>query len=157
MATLPPALSPRLTATQQAVLDEARSWLRTPFVHMGDQKGHGVDCGMFVLRVFHAVGLLPPFDPRPYPPGWVLHRSTDRFGPYLRDHAALVDGAPQPADIACFRMGRAPRGHLGIVARWPYIVHADPDHGVVAANIQHGDLAARFVEAWRVAGVAVAG
>lgn len=143
-----------LSTRQQAVLTEARTWLRTPFVHAADVKGLGVDCGMLILRVYVDVGLLPPFDPRPYPPGWVLHRAEDRFTPWLTSHAALVEGEPRPADIACFRMGRAPRGHLGIVLHWPYVLHADPDRGVGVGNVQQGMLAGRFVEAWRVHGLA---
>lgn len=142
-----------MAATAQAVLAEARTWRGTPFVHAADVKRQGVDCGMLVLRVYQAVGLLPDFDPRPYPPGWWLHRTEDRFTPWLLAHAVVVDGPPQPADIACFRMARAARGHLAIVTAWPRVLHADMTDGVAETSATHGDLSGRFVEAWRVRGL----
>lgn len=39
------------TATRQQIVDEARTWLGTPFVHQGRLKGVGVDCIGLVICV----------------------------------------------------------------------------------------------------------
>lgn len=44
-----------ITAT--AIIEEARTWLETPFAHQGRVKGVGVDCVGLVLGVAWALGL----------------------------------------------------------------------------------------------------
>ena len=107
-----------------AVVAEARSWIATKYHNCADLKGVGVDCGMLIVRVFCDTGLLPPFDPRPYPPDWHLHRSEEKYLEFVRRHGAKVD-APQPGDIAMFQFGRC-QAHSGIVtvATPLTIVHA---------------------------------
>jgi cell wall-associated NlpC family hydrolase len=34
-----------------AVVAEARTWIKTPWRHMADIKGAGVDCAMLLVRV----------------------------------------------------------------------------------------------------------
>ena len=63
------------TATRQQIVAEARSWIGTRYHACADAKGTGVDCGMLLVRVFVDCGLVAPFDPRPYPIDWHLHRS----------------------------------------------------------------------------------
>lgn len=43
--------------THDDVITEARSWIGTPYHHQQCAKGHGVDCGMLVVGVGHALGL----------------------------------------------------------------------------------------------------
>ena len=62
-----------------AVIAEARTYIRTPWHHMADIRGVGVDCAMLVRRVYIDCGLVPDFDPRPYPQDWHLHRGEERF------------------------------------------------------------------------------
>ena len=63
----------------ERVVAEAKTWLRTPYHHAADIKGVGVDCAMILLRVYQAVGAVPPeVDPRPYPADWFLHRDEER-------------------------------------------------------------------------------
>ena len=110
-------MSLRPTANDQRALivTEARSWLGTPYHHAADVKGAGVDCAMLLVRVFCDLGLVPPFDPRPYTRDWFLHRSEERYLVALLAHAREVC-APGLGDIVLFRMGRC-FGHGGIVSR----------------------------------------
>lgn len=134
-----------------AVVATARSWIGTPFRHAAAVRGRagGVDCGMFVLSVYQAHGLLPDFDPRPYPRDWCLHRSEDWFTPFLRAHGVPVDGDPLPGDLVLFALGRAPLAHAGLVTAWPRVVHADGEDGVREQSVEHGALAGRYRGAWR--------
>ena len=62
---------------------EARTWIKTPWRHMAAIKGAGVDCAMLLAAVYVATGLVKPFDPRPYPMDWMLHRDDERFLGFL--------------------------------------------------------------------------
>lgn len=108
---------------QSAVLLEAHRWLNTPYRHQGAVLGAGVDCIMLLACVFHGAGVSPWIDPRPYPMDWMLHRSEERYLLGLEKFADQVDGAPQPADIVTFQVGRT-FSHAAIVVAWPTILHA---------------------------------
>ncbi len=97
------------------VVAQARRWIGTPYHPAADVLGAGVDCGMLIVRVFVDTGLVPPFDPRPYPPDWHLHRSEERYLGFVLDHAGEVPFAEAAAgDVIVFRYGRC-HAHGGIV------------------------------------------
>lgn len=121
------------SANGEAIVAEARRWLRTPYHPMGDVLGVGVDCAMLPVRVFTALGLLPAdVEPRPYPPDWHLHRSDEKFLGWVERFAVPVDD-PQPGDLALFKFGRC-LSHGGIVCDITpeiYMIHADMKAGCV--------------------------
>lgn len=123
-----------------AILAEAGSWLRTPYHHEAMVKGAGVDCAMLLVAVYHACGLIPAIDPRPYPPDWMLHRSEERYLGWVRQYAHPV-GSPLPGDIAVYQFGRVV-AHAAIVVDWPRIIHAYRPAGMVIL----GDGAAGVLE-----------
>jgi len=92
-------------AARAAGVAAAREWIGTPYRHMADLRGIGCDCAMLLVRVYCDLGLVEPFDPRPYPRDWMFHRSEERYLRFLLDRATAV-AAPQPADIILFRFGR---------------------------------------------------
>jgi cell wall-associated NlpC family hydrolase len=107
-----------------AVVAEARSWIGTPYHNCADRKGIGVDCGMLLVRVFVDLGLCAPFDPRPYPVDWHLHRSEERYLGFIFDRSAETD-APLPGDVMVFRYGRCySHGAVVTTAKPLRIVHA---------------------------------
>jgi cell wall-associated NlpC family hydrolase len=112
------------SAERAAVVAAARSWVGTPYHNCADVKGAGVDCGMLLVRVFVDLKLCPPFDPRPYPIDWHLHRSEERYLGFVFDRAHEV-ASPLPGDVMVFRIGRC-YSHGGIVtnAKPITIVHA---------------------------------
>ena len=85
--TMPSVMTLR-ALTRAAVVAEARSWIGTPYHHAADVKGHGVDCAMLLVRVYCDLGLIEPFDPRPYTRDWFLHRSEERYLGFLFDARA---------------------------------------------------------------------
>ncbi len=98
-----------------AVVAEARSWIGTPWRHQADVKGRngGVDSAMLLVRVYVSLGLVAPFDPRPYPIDIMHHRSDDRFVRLLLAGAHAVAKA-RPGDAILFGYGRN-FSHGGIV------------------------------------------
>ena len=98
-----------------AVVKEARTWIKTPWRHMAAIKGAGVDCAMLLAEVYAAAGLIEPFDPRPYPMDWMLHRDDERFLGILLARSFQVE-KPEAGDVAMLRVGRA-FAHGAIVTR----------------------------------------
>src|SRR5690348_760942 len=94
-----------MNGTQQLIVAEARRWLGTPYHHAGDVLGVGVDCAMLVVRVFVDAGIIPAFDPRPYPPDWHMHSSVERYLGQVMQYAQEVED-PQAGDLALFHVGR---------------------------------------------------
>lgn len=105
-----------------AVINEARSWIGTTYHHAADIKGAGVDCGMLLVRSYVDTGVVPPFDPRPYPADWNLHRSEERYLGFILDRGHEVP-FPLPGDAVVWLHGRT-FAHGGIVTEWPRLVHA---------------------------------
>lgn len=133
-----------------AVVEEARTWLGTPYHHQGRIKGVGVDCAMILCDVFHAAGLIPYIDPRPYPPDWHMHRSEERYLSWVEKYADPVE-TPEPGDVALYRFGRT-ISHGAIVVAWPTIIHAYRGEGVVLADGEKGVLEGRLAGFWRIRG-----
>jgi hypothetical protein len=106
---------------------------------------------MFLVRVYHAAGLIPDIDPRPYPRGWYLRDS--RYLALIAPYVVPRVGLPAPADVALFQIGRAP-AHAAIVVAWPHVIHAHAEDGVIKDRADGNDLAERFVSAWTVRGLA---
>lgn len=126
-----------------AVVAEARRWINTPYHEQADVLGVGVDCGMGLVRVFVDTGLVAPFDPRPYPRDWMMHRDDERYLDIVRRLAGREyhpkAEPPQAGDVVVWRHGRT-FSHGAIVTGspheprsrgWPWVVHALADAGRV--------------------------
>ncbi len=116
---------------RQATVLEAQSWVGTPYHHCADVKGHGVDCAMFLARVYSTAGVIPFIDPRPYPPDWHLHRSDERYLQTILPYAREIFTPPEPGDFLLFRYGRT-FSHSAIVIKGNTVIHAHAqEHAVV--------------------------
>lgn len=111
-----------MSPLQERILNEAKSWIGTPWREGGSAaKGvnGGVDCSRFVLSVFHASGLCENFT-LPVVPGVYC---MDRKNPslileFLIGHPELCEEISgqdyEPCDIVTFREGAIVH-HVGIV------------------------------------------
>src|SRR5579863_6520001 len=146
------------TTQRAAVVAEARRWIGTPFHNCADIRGVGVDCGMLIVRVFVDAGLCPPFDPRPYPPDWHLHRSEERYLGFVFDRCAeATEEDARPGDVIVFKYGRC-YSHGGIVTKSEPLtfIHAfNPARRVVEEQLRHNEQlsqprhARRFFSLWK--------
>jgi cell wall-associated NlpC family hydrolase len=131
----PGSLHPSQAEIEQraAFIAEARTWLGTPFRDQGDVRGPNgaVDCAMLLVRAAVDTGLVPPFDPRPYPPQWHLHRDEERFLTIVGRLGEEVDRAPIPGDVIVYRFGRC-YAHGGIIIENDHVLHAYYKTGHVA-------------------------
>ena len=136
----------------ETIIAEARSWLETPYRHHADVKGTngGVDCAMFLVRVFVDIGAVPAFDPRPYPTDFYMHSDEPRYLGWISQYGHQVDEG-EPGDIATFQFGRSV-SHAGIYIGDDLMIHAFQKAGkVIVSEIQRSPyLAQRFKGFWRI-------
>jgi len=113
---------------RQAVVDAAIAWRGTPYMQMGYRRGPGgaVDCSMLLVGAWVDAGIFEPFDPRPYPPEWHMHRSEERYLEWL-DMIALRTETPRIGDVVCWLVGHC-FAHAGIIVSDTEVVHAYVTH-----------------------------
>src|SRR5271168_3472737 len=132
-----------------AIVASARAWVGTPYHHMADVRGAGCDCAMLLVRVFCDLGLVEPFDPRPYVKDWHLHRGEERYLTFLLARAHEM-ATPLPGDAVLFKYGRC-FSHGGIVTRSAplTIVHAFHPARIVLEEevVRNIEVAARVSQA----------
>lgn len=110
-----------------AIIREAVTWLKTPYVAGQGVKGAGCDCGRFPLKVFQEVGLVSKeFDPGHYSQQHHIHQDEERYLNWVAQFAHEVAGPPDyipmPGDIVMFKFGRL-YAHGAIVINWPEVIH----------------------------------
>jgi len=118
--------SPEEARARALFVQESLTWIGTPFVDCGDIKGPKgcVDCAMLLVRSSVDSGLLPPFDPRPYPPSWLLHRNEERFIEWVVDKLGGVEvEKPRFGDLSVYLFGRT-FAHGTINVGFDMVVHA---------------------------------
>ncbi len=138
-----------MTPLRQAVVEEAKTWIGTPFVHQAKLKGVGVDCCTLLSAVYErfsgSVVELPHYDIQ-----WNLHDDNQTYlkailkecvevSPWL--HEEFVPGEyslsrssrgfrldkwdarpPLPGDIGVWWFGRK-WAHTTIVLDWPTVLN----------------------------------
>ncbi len=109
---------------RQRVIEEARTWLGTPYHTNAALRGIGVDCIRFIQRCYVESGVVPDFEIPLYPAQWALHQKSELLLEGLLRYSHEV-GAPGPADVAVFQIGHC-WGHSSIVVEWPVLIHANP-------------------------------
>lgn len=145
-----------LQAERALVVDEARSWLGTPYVTNQGCKGAGVDCAWILLRVYTTCGLIHVPEPMPYKGALARLRAGEQFYRQMITRFAVeVVREARPGDIVLFRVpmtsGRqvvvSRVTHGAIVEAWPTVIHAySPAGKVVRSNLNEDATLARMVE-----------
>lgn len=129
-------------------VDEALTWLGTPYHHQGRVKGVGVDCGTLICEVYEKVGLMDYLDPRPYPPDWHMHQMGEQYLEHIKSVCFEVN-EPQPGDIVLYKIGKCV-SHGAIVIEWPTIIHSYINLGVIIQDGTKGSLARRVAGFYRM-------
>ena len=115
---------------REKIVQEAKSWLRTPYHHQGDLKGIGVDCAQFLIKVYSELKLAPDLDIKDYSMQWHLHRGEEKYLDWILKYARPISVENvKPGDIAMFRFGRV-ASHAAIVIAWPNVIHSYNGIGV---------------------------
>ncbi|MPS27558.1 MAG: hypothetical protein E2576_10995 [Alcaligenaceae bacterium] len=119
---------------RDAVVAEARAWLRTPYHHRGCVKGVGVDCCRFLEGVWRAAGYDICEITQPYSIDWNLHRDAELIVDGLLQYCDEIDPVQlQPADILAWRYGRT-FAHVGIYLGGEMYIHSHRRSGGVVLD-----------------------
>ena len=122
-----------------AVVQEALTWLGTPYLHQGRIRGAGVDCGQLLECVFEGAGVIQPTKIEDYPHDWHLHRSEERYLETVERVAHKVDRDPLPGDIILYRFDKA-ISHGAIVVAWPTLIHSYIRLGVILDDAERNGI-----------------
>ncbi|WP_299659951.1 peptidase [uncultured Ruegeria sp.] len=120
---------------KQKVVDEARRWLGTPYVHQASVLGAGADCLGLLRGVWRGVMGHEPEAVPVYSMDWSEPQGEERMWAAARRH--LIEKSPEDmtlGDVLLFRMrDAAVAKHLGIVSTTDPLrfIHAYSGHGVV--------------------------
>lgn len=147
-----------LFTPRQRVIQAAHSWLGTPYHHLANVKGVGVDCAMLLVEVYKSAGLISlDLDPRPYSPEWHLHRGEEKFLGWLLQYGQEI-ATPRSGDVAVWKFGRAFSHGAVVVSDFENndatIVHAYKDARVVTlGNLSEALLASRARKFFAIKGI----
>jgi len=110
---------------RNAVVEEARTWLSTPFHHGQRCKGAGVDCGQLLLGVYHNVGCIPRITTEYYPADFHLHNSREWYLGIVQEWCDEIWEKPKPGDVVLYKLDDGlVYSHGVIVTNWPEVIHA---------------------------------
>lgn len=135
------------------VVDEAKTWIMTPYHHQGRVKGAGVDCLTLLAEVYERAGIIEHAEPGNYEQQWMLHRDEEKYIAGLMQYCEEIE-RPGMGDIAVWQIGRT-YSHGAIVVEWPaLIIHAYlPERFVVYGDASKGDLSGRKVRFFSPRGI----
>lgn len=115
------------------VVEEARTWIGTPYRLGSCLKSGGVDCAQFVAAVYKAVGIIPMQEEVPFfTHDWFAHTYEEHYLRRLLKYTyksletkAYRSVKTLPGDLVLTRAAKSKvYNHAGIVVGWPKIIHA---------------------------------
>lgn len=135
-----------------AIIEEARLWLGTPYVHQASCRGAGTDCLGLILGLWRKVNGPLPTDVPAYTADWSEPSGREDLMKAAFRFLVPADGRTEkPGDVILFRMrdGRVAK-HLGVqseIGQSARFIHAYSGHGVVESALTEPwrrRIAARF-------------
>lgn len=126
------------------MVEEALTWIRTPYVDHAGIKHVGVDCAFFPIRILQAVGIIPAdFEPPKYSPQQWMHKDIpdttylDTLMKFAK-REIFNECEIQPGDLALFKMHHS-WTHGAIVINWPILLlHPIKEKGVIGSQSDEG-------------------
>jgi cell wall-associated NlpC family hydrolase len=124
---------------RKSVVDEAITWMRTPYYHGNPVKGSGVSCSWFVAAVYNnALGI--HLEVPDHSEQWWLNNAKELYleGLNQQGFIQIKKEEVKDGDVAVSRF--APIGycpvynHSGIITKWPEILDVADGWGVRKAR-----------------------
>jgi len=137
---------------RRRLIEEAESWLGTPYWYGASLKSIGVDCSHLVVAVLQEVGYLRGVVIPSLPPDWHLHARRELLLEGLRQHCDEVREPWQVGDILVYRKHGAMANHCGLYVGDGRFVHAASGGPVRYEKVSRFPSRHRFVAAFRVRG-----
>lgn len=114
-------ISPSLYGSRLKVVNEAESWIGSPYLYGGITRD-GVDCSGFVKNVFASAGQSLP------------RQSSDQAT--IGTEVPVRSG--RPGDLVFFNTSGAGVSHVGILLDYPSFIHASTSKGVIVSRLDEG-------------------
>ncbi len=123
--------------SRHVILEEAREWLGTPYLHQASAKGAGCDCLGLVRGVWRAFHGDEPEVAPPYTPDWTERSGAETLLHAAQRHLTEIQGAAaRPGDVLLFRMdASSPIKHAAILDEGDRIIHAYWGRAVVRSHL----------------------
>lgn len=119
--------------TRAQVVEEAKSWIGTPYHLHAMVKGAGVDCATLPWCIYRAAGFIPENDvlSERYSHDWFANTTEEKYLLHVMRYATKTAESigwqtvkPNPGDLVLSRCVNSPRfNHAGIIVCWPYLIH----------------------------------
>jgi len=137
------------------IVETARGWIGTPYLHQASLKGKGCDCLGLLTGVWRELGG-PQLDIPAYSMGWGEATGAEVMVERMRPHLTeIAVAAMEPGDVAVFRMRmNCPAKHCGIVAERGgavTVIHARARRAVAEEEMGR-ELTRRIAHVFRVPG-----
>jgi NlpC/P60 family putative phage cell wall peptidase len=126
-----------VTNLQTRVIEEAQSWIGTPYRHQASMKGVGCDCLGLVRGVWRALYGGEPEALRPYSSDWAEAGASDALLNAARRHLVEKPKMEMSAgDLILFRWKPSHAAkHLGILVSNHAFIHAYEAHAVMISAL----------------------
>lgn len=144
-----------MSVTAQQIIDEARTWLGTPWQHQGSLKGVGADCAGFIEGVNINCGLLVR---QAFAKDYRRREDGATMLHLLNELTEFSDSETRLASIIAFHDGREPSvpRHLAfasqILPHTTYIIHSSERMGVAEHRIDASWIK-KIHSLWRIKGI----
>ncbi len=111
-----------LKGMEKKIVEEAQSWIGTPYKYGGHEKGKGSDCSGMVCKVYETITSIK------------LPRTSLQQAEFCEK---LKKKDVRPGDLAFFATGKDPHkiSHVGIMIDNNRFIHASTKKGVVISEI----------------------
>lgn len=125
----------------EEVVQRARAWIGTPYIHQASCRGAGSDCLGLIRGLWRELYGEEPEPLPPYSPDWAEFEGSERLLEAAQRNLAGIELLhAQPGDILAFRMvAGAPARHVGVLAVGDpgrrTVVHAYSGYGVVESPL----------------------
>ena len=130
------------------IINEARSWIGTKWIHGQALKGVGTDCVHFLIAIAKTFNWIPQnYKPPVYNQDWALHNEESILLKELEKFCYKIESPFQVGDVLTFIFGKCV-SHAGIYIGDNKMVHAYIRRGVVESSIEH--YKKYFHSAWRI-------
>jgi NlpC/P60 family putative phage cell wall peptidase len=121
------------------IVEAARAWLGTPYLHQASLKHVGCDCLGLVRGVWRDVYGTEPESPPPYSGDWAEASSLETMAEAARRHCLEVPCTEyQAGDLLLFRWrDHLPAKHAGIATSGDSMIHAQDGVAVTEIHLSH--------------------
>lgn len=119
------------------IIEEAETWIGTPYLYAGEEKGCGTDCSGMVMQVYMAALGCP------------IPRNSAKQAEFCRK---LKANEVEAGDLVFFATGKDPEkvSHVGIVVENGGFIHSSSSKGVIVSKLSNPWYAKRLLMYGRI-------